>query len=288
MTDIKYQYKVQTPQDNCSKKRSEIVLNAIANDPYLKKRKAPTEAEQQLYLKEVSFKCPLCGKDLRNRKQKKNNKLYEIAHIFPNGPTVEQYILLGLLERLGEDSESFENKIALCKDCHEQQDYHTTQEDYLTLLRKKREFLRLTALHEATLTLGLEQEIAEVVSKIRFLGEDEWEKLNYSPVKLSNKFYTNELLLKTRVSTYVTTYYPYIRECFRDMEGVNGFCFETLCLQIKGCFVKMEAISDDKEAIFEQMANWIAGKTCSTYKSACEAVVSFFVQQCEVFHEITE
>ena len=106
--------------------KNEDIARAIAADPYLKARKAPTEAEQQLYLKEVSFICPLCGKNLRHRKQQKANKLYQIAHIFPNSPTEEQYKLLGSLQRLGENSESFENKIALCKDCHDQQDYHTT------------------------------------------------------------------------------------------------------------------------------------------------------------------
>ena len=35
------------------------------------------------------------------------------------------------LERLGDNSESFDNKIALCKDCHSTKDYHTTKEDYL-------------------------------------------------------------------------------------------------------------------------------------------------------------
>jgi hypothetical protein len=32
----------------------------------------------------------------------------------------------------------------------------------------------------------------------------------------------------------------------------------------------------------------VMAKTLSTSRDACEAVVSFFVQNCEVFHEITE
>ena len=121
--------------------KNDALAKAIATDPYLKDRKVPTEAEQQLYLKEVSFSCPLCGKVLRHRKQGKANKLYEIAHIFPNNPTEEQYVRLSALPRLGDNSESFENKIALCKDCHSQQDYHTTQADYLKLLEKSSIFL---------------------------------------------------------------------------------------------------------------------------------------------------
>lgn len=260
----------------------------IAADPYLIKRKAPTEVEQLFYLKEVQFSCPLCGKDLRNLRQRKKNKLYEIAHIFPNSPTEEQYKVLGELPRLGENSESFENKIALCKDCHDRQDYHTTAEDYTILLHKKEWYLKNTALHDATISLALEEEIAGVVDKISTLKEEEYKALNYNPVKLSNKFYNHEILLKSKISTYVTLFYPFIRDLFKDVEGKNGFCLDALSLQIKCCFVKMNAIASDKDMIFNHIVDWIQQKTSSTSKEACEAVVSFFVQNCEVFYEITE
>lgn len=268
--------------------RNDTIAKAITEDSYLRDRKAPTEADQQLYLKEVSFSCPLCGKVLRHRKQGKANKLYEIAHIFPNSPTVEQYELLGELPRLGDNSESFENKIALCKDCHNRQDYHTTQEDYLNLLKKKQHFLKLTDLHEATLTMGLELEIADVVKKVCSLHDEEIASLNYTPVRLTKKFTTNESLLKKRIGMYVTNYYPYIRDCFKELEGINGFRLTSLSLQIKSCFIKMEGISDNKSDIFDQLVDWVKSKTLSTSRAACEAVISFFVQNCEVFHAITE
>ena len=268
--------------------KNEAIASAIAADPYLKDRKAPSEADQQLYLKEVSFACPLCGKILRHRKQGKTNKLYEIAHIFPNSPTEEQYERLSALPRLGENSECFENKIALCKDCHDQQDYHTTAEDYLELLEKKKRFLSLTELSEATLTMGLELQIADVVKRISSLHEDEMATLNYEPVRLTKKFSAAELLLKNRVGMYVTSYYPYIRDCFKELEGINGFRLDALSLQIKSCFLKMEGLSDSKSDIFDQLVNWVMAKTRFASREACEAVVSFFVQNCEVFHEITE
>ena len=189
---------------------------------------------------------------------------------------------------MGDDSESFENKIALCKDCHDQQDYHTTKADCLILLEKKQHFLKLTDLHEATLTMGLEVEIADIVKRICSLCEDEMASLNYTPVRLTKKFTANELLLKNRIGMYVTSYYPYIRDCFKELEGINGFRMNALSLQIKSCFTKMEGISDNKSDIFDQLVNWVMSKTLTTSRDACEAVVSLFVQNCEVFHEITE
>ena len=112
--------------------------------------------------------------------------------------------------------------------------------------------------------------------------------LNYEPVRLTKKFCAAELLLKNRVGMYVTSYYPYIRDCFKELEGINGFRLYALSLQIKSCFIKMEGLSDNKSDIFDQLVNWVMAKTRSTSREACEAVVSFFVQNCEVFHEITE
>ena len=268
--------------------KNNAIAEAIKADPYLKERKAPTEADQQLYLKEVSFVCPLCGASLRHRRQKKTNKLYEIAHIFPNSPTEEQYERLRALPRLGDNSESFENKIALCRNCHAEQDYHTTQEDYLKLYNKKKHLLQLTDLHEATLTMNLELEIADVVKKFCSLREDEFTSLNYTPVRLTKKFTADDFHLKNRIGMYVTTYYPYIRDCFKELEGIGGFRLTVLSLQRKSCFIKLEGISENKTDIFNQLVDWVMVKTLSTSRDASEAVVSFFVQNCEVFHEITE
>lgn len=65
----------------------------IASDSYLKPRKDPTQAQLRLYLREVNYHCPLCGKELQSRKQQKSNSLFEVAHIYPNSPTDEQYSL---------------------------------------------------------------------------------------------------------------------------------------------------------------------------------------------------
>lgn len=262
---------------------------AVKNDSYLIPRKSRTEEyELRLFLREVNYHCPLCGKELQSRRQKKlNEKMFQIAHIYPNSPTKEQYETLYGLERLGNNCESFENRIALCKDSHGTQDFHTTKDEYLHLLNLKKDMLKMTALLDVTSSLGLEQEIEQVIINITNLTSDELSALNYEPVPLANKFKPNELVLKTKVASYVTTYFPYIRDLLKDMNGENNFLFSVLCGQIKACFEKMETVTTDKMAIFQQIVSWIKNKTVSNSQNACEAVVSFFVQDCEVFHAIT-
>lgn len=99
------------------------------------------------------------------------------------------------------------------------------------------------------------QLIADVVAKVCFLREDEAATLSYIPARLTKKFSTNEFLLKNRVSMNVTSYYPYIRDRFKELEGINGFRLDALSLQIKSCFIKMEGLSDNKSDIFDQLVN---------------------------------
>lgn len=261
----------------------------IEEDPYHRERENPSSTDLRLYLREVDYHCPLCGKELQSRRQKKaTQQKFQIAHIYPNRPTMEQYMLLRGLERLGESCEDFENKIALCVECHQTQDYHTTVDEYIHLLMIKKRCLLQTALHDATNTLGLEMEIEEVVKKLTKLLETDLAELNYEPVPIANKFTNQELLLKSKISGYVMIFYPYIRDSFRKFDGKNGFNLQILSEQIRGCFVKMDGISKDKFLVFSKIVEWIKNKTQSSSVEACEAVVSFFVQNCEVFNEITE
>lgn len=258
-------------------------------DSYLVERRQPTKAEEQLFLKEVDFACPLCGSDLRNTKQQKANNLYQIAHIYPNSPTKEQYTTLRDVERLGKNCEDFANKIALCMKCHSTQDYHTQKTDYEKLLNIKKDRLVKTRLLEATFETNLEGEIASVIERIIKIDDENIEtNLNDLPVDIKNKFYPHEKMLKNKVSVNVTQYYPYVRDLFKSIDGKNDFSFSSLCLRIKSCYEKMKPITSNKEDIFDTMTDMIMKKTGSTSKVACEIVISFFIQNCEVFDEITQ
>lgn len=261
----------------------------LDSDPYHIARKNPGDDEIRLFLREVDYHCPICGKELQNRKQKKpSKKLFEIAHIYPNRPTIEQFEVLNGLERLGGNCEAYENKIALCFDCHGTQDYHTKEKEYVDLLNKKKDCLRKTALHDTTFSMCLEKEIDIVVNNISKATSSELAKLNYNPVEISKKFEKDETLLYAKVMGYVISYYTYINSQFKNLDGKNGFLFQVLCNEIKNCFNKLELVAKDKFEIFNSLVYWIKTTTGSCSTEACEAVCSYFVQNCEVFREITK
>ncbi len=267
----------------------EEYINAKKLDDYLQDRKTPTEWELRLFLHEANFCCPLCGKMLQTKSQlKPDEKQFQIAHIYPNSPTKKQYETLYGLERLGSNSEDFDNRIALCRNCHATQDFHTTTQEYLKLVDIKKHLLKSAALQNISQSLSLENEISTIIKKTRDVTEEELAKLNYKPINIANKFEQNEFILKTKVAGYVSSYFTFIRDEFKSIDGTGHFVFDVLCQQIRSCFLKMETETKDKTLIFNHMVTWIKNRTQSNSIEACEAVISYFVQQCEVFNEITK
>ena len=259
----------------------------LEEDPYHVTRIDPSNADIRLFLHEVDYHCPICGKPLQSRAQAKpEHKPFQIAHIYPNRPTLQQFEVLHNLERLGKTTEDFENKIALCIECHSRQDYRTTKDDYNALLSIKKRCLERSALHDVVSELNLEKELKQVIDHICKLPISELSKLNMNPVRIADKFEDGDAPVLSRITGYVTQYYTFIRDLFRELDGKNGFVFNALCLNIRASYLKMSAESNNKEEIFNQLSALIKRKTSSVSPSACEAVAAFFVQNCEVFNEI--
>lgn len=126
------------------------------------------------------------------------------------------------------------------------------------------------------------------MTRLTQLSENDVAELNYTPVPIAKKFSASETLLKAKIAGYVSLYYPMIREELRQLDGKNGFLLQVLSEQIRSSFLKMNAVTTEKAMIFSQIVLWIKGKTQSSSIEACEAIVAYFVQNCEVFYEITE
>ena len=258
---------------------------------YLMKRAKVTEADIRLHLREVNFHCPLCGEDLQKKNSKKRDvKLFEIAHIYPNSPTIEQYEELKGLERLGNNSESFDNKIALCKNCHKTQDFHTTKEEYLNLLNKKKEYLNVCVLNEVTEGIKfeetLEKSIEMIIDTINNDDSLQLSELNYNAVPIDKKFGNSNKILKAKVKAYVLSYYTLIRK--KISENVDSCNFNKISRRVRNCFEDLNDHSDDRGEIFNALVEWLNNKTLNKSREACEVIISFYIQECEVFNEITK
>jgi len=271
-----------------------LIENNIDNRPdYCIERKQISKADERLHLIEVNGFCPLCGRSLLQTSGKKT-KLCEIAHIYPHSPTTEELKILKGVHVFGEDSESFQNKIPLCLNCHKNYDYHKTKEEYNKLLNIKRNLytslLTKSNLSEVTLLSFLYDDIEKILDEISKWDpvSDENIELKMNPLEVKNKFLDSERLLKNKVRSYVINYFHFIKNYTKNLTDSHALNFETLATNIRSAYLTASKSSESKEKIFDLLTNWLVNKTESKNKIACEIIISFFVQSCEVFDEVTK
>lgn len=259
-------------------------------DPYLVDRIPITKNMDHAYLLEVGGLCPLCGKNLLAAKGNSQSKLYQIAHIYPNSPLQDEIKELDGLERLGTNCEDFKNKIALCKDCHGYYDDNKTKDEYLRLIELKKKLLNLANARASASHQDIEDEIFLVINALSTANISTLKRmeLENKALKISDKIDEKYIILKYKIETYVCIYFNYIKETFRNLEASGQIDFNIIASEIKTSFLKCERELLDKSDIFSSLVNWLHSQVNTSSYEACEVIVSYFVQNCEVFHEITK
>lgn len=247
-------------------------------------RARPSDSEKAELLAEVNQRCPLCYKSLISTKGDRSFNDYQIAHIYPHSATTEQFLTLENLPRVA-DLESVKNLIPLCRDCHARQDFHTTKEDYLRLYTKKIECAGKYAANKLAFDSRLEPAVSKVVSALGALPEDVRIELSLTPLKVSQKI--DDKALCEKVRNYVVQYFGFVQSEFAKLQDKERIPFEMIAVQVKHYFLQVERLLTTKEQMFDQVVAWVMEKTGGNgNRSASEIVVSFFVQDCEVFREI--
>jgi len=246
-------------------------------------RKKCTDIELARLLDEADCLCPLCGHRLVEEKNGKVNKQFQIAHIYPHSPTQTQAEALKNISR-PENLESLENLIPLCLHCHRHQDFNTTEADYWKLYHKKQAMIRHYLGKQATANLDIESEIQEVVTALQGMTREEIEQLTYSPVSIDKK--VQDPILNKSIREDVTQYYSYIETLFRELDELHTGTFDNIALAVKRCFLKQESerFFQTEEELFDYMVSWLRTKTGGP-RHICEIIISFFVQNCEVFRD---
>ena len=201
-------------------------------------------------MEEVNSQCPKCGKKFLYETGKSIMKGAEIAHVFPNSPTPKEKVILKDVEVDGDNSEAFENKIALCKDCHDNYDANKTVASYNDMLDLKRR-LHLDLLAKKMMSgENIEDELSIVVMALSSATAeelDDWGPLSYTSLKVSQKV---ELpLLCKRIEGDVTSFYPYCRQKFREID-TSGSQFDIICLTVRRGYLKLKEKGLGKDVAF--------------------------------------
>lgn len=248
--------------------------------------------QDTLLLIEVDNKCPLCNAPLLVRNGKGMNvKRYKITQIFPDNVGRNMYLAFSKHSRMYGVYDHPDNLIALCTDCSTDYLSEPTEEEFLHLLAIKKALQQRNKLLQGMDDVGLESEISEVVNgMINIDRAGELVELRMDALKVRQKIKPTNKLLIDSVTDDVTHYYSYIEGLFADIDGKESATFDRIASEVRLAYQKIKNEGLSQEAVFEYMADWLKEKLPIGQRNdmAINAVISFFIQNCEVFDEISE
>ena len=143
----------------------------------------------------------------------------------------------------------------------------------------------------ATLELSnfaLERELTEIVKDLASLPPEQRKiNLTYEPYKVDNKILPENFSLISEIKKDVVENYVYIEELFKNASQKNALFFDQIASEVKYVCDNLISQLHSQEMVFYRMVEWLKSKV--SYKSdiACRKIISFFVQNCEVFHAFT-
>lgn len=128
--------------------------------------------------------------------------------------------------------------------------------------------------------LDIDKRIKKVIDAFKYIDED---KTSFTDAKMVKEKVDKKqnLHLFKKIENNVMDYYSEIRTLFIEEQESNDLVYEQVCRKIRNKYLALKNKSANE--IFNKLVDLLMRDTNSTDREACEAVVSYFVQSCEVF-----
>lgn len=275
----------------------EILIDIVENDENSRLK----EYAINNLLKEVNFECPLKKNHtkpeplIQTRKKHvngKNNMIpnYMPLKIFPSGISNELKSLFNSIKKEPSNLEDDSNILCVCNKCYKKLMLDPTVDSYKYLISVKENLSKIRETENETDYVVLEDEINDVLKKLCNISPSDIDiTLRMKPLEIKKKISPSNIDLNKIVQENLDYYY-YIQETFSSLDAKNSV-FNKIAAEIRLCFIKVESIDNEQNYIFDALVDWVLEKSelnKSKYRKAAEKIISFFVQNCEVFNEISE
>lgn len=251
-------------------------------------------------LQEVNMECPLsCNhkkiiKLIETQKDPVTNKMklksnFFVTKIFPDNLPSSLLIEFEKKQKKPPNTNDDSNKICLCEKCARSYITKPNINTFEQLLKIKNDLTRTKKIRDKTIGTNLEEQINDVLKKLCNISiTDEMATLRMKPIEIKRKIYDENIDLKQKISEDIKDYY-YIRDLFASLDE-KGSIFNIIANEIKLFYQKICLVENDQYIIYYSIVDWILEQSKMDkirYKIAGEKIVSFFVQDCEVFDEIS-
>lgn len=261
---------------------AEVFLYAVNRNN--KKVDETVEYEDAPLLAEANYECPLCHKKLVDTVKGKAVKRYKITQIFPDD--LDDATAADFNDAYPAPSrlDAPTNLIALDEDCSDRYLLCPTVDEYKELREIKEAISRSFAAKASVNSLQLEDDIRTVLDALSQIRDaSELVRLEYDALRVEEKFEPENFILKNETQLHVVMYYRYIEKVFSE----SGADFDTIASEVKISSQRLEKAGMSQAEVISQLSGWIRNKSglSADRQLACDIVVSFFIQNCEVFHK---
>ena len=219
------------------------------------------DARSLVLLAETGGKCQKCGRVLGIKKEGNDVNYAKVV-------------------RLSETDE-----VVLCVEC-EREIQNASEEVKLALLSEKHDLEVLMAARDATSRYTIEKQIEQVLREVDLMDVTDDTQLKIEPVKVENKI--TEKRLKERVLFDVRRLYQGVNDALDRLAGENKLNVDKFAKSVKRMYEDASESHISQSAIYNLLVETLFEKTGRKYREACEIIISYFVQRCEVFDEITK
>lgn len=240
-------------------------------------------------LAEVNYECPITHEKLIETVKGVPRKRYVIAQIFPDNLSLADEESFSELYPRPMDFDSEDNLIALEEKYASDYAIKPTIDEYKRLYEIKREISSRYRAMAAINRAELEDEIRVVVGSLMSIDENtKLVPLAYDALKIDKKFKPENFILKNEAMVRILSYYRFVEKVFNE----SDVDFDLVASEIQTSSMKLEKSGMSQGEVIDTLAEWIRNKAKLdvTSKTACNIVVAFFIQNCEVFkkYEISE
>lgn len=249
----------------------------------------PVESNDIPLLDETSYECPICHSQLIQYVKNTPVKKYSIVKIYPDDISGYEDDFADIIKPSKLDAPA--NLIALCRTHADEYMDIPSADDCRNLQAIKKRMSDSKLMRISINDSSLEYEISDVLNHLmNAIPEGDLVELPMSALKIDQKILPENHMLRADEKARVLKYYNYINNLFSDLDRTGTKVFEHIASEIRIVYEKLDNGTQTQDQIVQALSEWICNKTQlgTDYQRACDIIVAFFIQNCEVFHEISE
>lgn len=201
------------------------------------------------------------------------------------GQSVPDYEII----RIDESKEfDISNICAVCHDCFQKYVLKHTKKEK-SALKKIKKFQEDTRKANGIISqIAIDKGIELVIKNLEDLTPSGLKELNYHPVPVDHKIdEEKDMILANTVQMFATKFYFPIQEIMKRLVREENYPDEYIRSALRELYLRLERQGMSPMEIFEELAGQIH-KITKQPPMYCNIVIAYFVQSCEVFHDITK